>query len=81
MIDKQNALKFYTKQLDEKAELQPHAVGRPWFKVSELVSLYNIPVPTASQVVVGVISFGGGLVGSIDANGVLSNGDVQAYWS
>jgi len=81
MIDKQNALKFYTKKLVEKKELQPHAVGRPWFKVSELVSLYNIPVPAASQVVVGVISFGGGLVGSVDANGVLTNGDVQAYWS
>jgi len=81
MRDKQNALKFYTRQLVEKKEVQPHAVGRPWFKVSELVSLYNIPVPTASQVVVGVISFGGGLVGSVGANGVLTNGDVQAYWS
>ena len=61
--------------------IQPHAVGRSWFKVSELASIYNMPAPSSAKVVVGVISFGGGLVGTVDANGVLTNGDVQAYWS
>ena len=42
--------------------------------------MYNIPAPTANPVVVGVISFGGGLYGTL-TNGVLSNGDVQNYWT
>ena len=62
--------------------LKPAAQGRAWFTASEVASIYNIPAPNAStNVVVGVLSFGGGLYGNVDANGVLTNGDVQAYWS
>lgn len=55
---------------------------RAWFKASELATIYNVPSPnTANKVVIGVISFGGGLVGSVDSQGVLTGGDVQAYWN
>jgi len=63
------------------SQIQPHAAGRSWFKVNELVSLYDIPSPSSENVVVGIVSFGGGLVGTVNANGVLTNGDVQTYWS
>lgn len=64
----------------------------PWFTTSNLVSIYNIPRPNQNTpVVVGVISFGGGLYGTVNTSGVvaagstgagiLTNGDVQAYWS
>jgi kumamolisin len=77
----QTFLKSYAKIVNHNEELQPHAVGRSWFKVNEIASLYNIPLPSSSQVVVGVISFGGGLVGQVDQNGLLTNGDVQSYWT
>ena len=54
---------------------------RPWFLASELGKIYNFPTPTNQKVVVAIVSFGGGLYGNIDTNGVLTNGDVQAYWS
>ena len=80
MVDQKNALKPYSSASAHTA-INPHAAGRSWFKVSELASLYNIPSPTSEKVVVGVVSFGGGLVGSVDSYGVLTNGDVQSYWS
>jgi subtilase family serine protease len=73
-------LQSYAK-LVSHGELEPHATGRPWFKVNEIASLYNIPSPTSAKIVVGVISFGGGLVGDVDQNGKLTNGDVQSYWT
>ena len=33
-----------------------------------------------SELVVAVVSFGGGLYGSVSNTGVLTNGDVQNYW-
>ena len=50
------------------------------FTGTQIAKMYNIPAPTANPVVVGVISFGGGLYGTL-TNGVLSNGDVQNYWT
>jgi kumamolisin len=49
--------------------------------MSQVRSIYQIPTPTASKYVVGVLSFGGGLYGTVDSQGVLTNGDVQAYWT
>jgi len=64
------------------ADLTAARTTRSWFKVSELASIYNFPAPSPTRkVVVGVISFGGGLFGSVSASGVLTGGDVQAYWS
>jgi len=49
--------------------------------MTQLRSIYQIPDPSASTYVVGVVSFGGGLYGTVDSQGVLTNGDVQAYWT
>lgn len=61
--------------------LSPHTVGVPYFFMDEIVSIYNIPPPVNTPVCVGVVSFGGGLFGSVNNQGVLTNGDVQSYWS
>lgn len=56
--------------------------NRPWFYGNELASIYGFPKPdTTRNVTIGVISFGGGLYGNIGENGLLTNGDVQAYWT
>jgi hypothetical protein len=53
---------------------------RKWFKPTEYASIYNFPNPTTNKIVIGVISFGGGLVGQL-SSGILTKGDVQAYWT
>lgn len=52
----------------------------PYFNMNQIRSIYAIPALKQSYVV-GVVSFGGGLYGSVSAEGLLTNGDVQAYWS
>jgi subtilase family serine protease len=54
--------------------------SRTWFYANELATIYNFPKPT-TNVVVGVVSFGGGLFGTVAADGTLTGGDVQAYWT
>ena len=61
--------------------VDPAATGRSWFKATELASIYAFPSPGSAKVVVGVISFGGGLFGTVNGAGVLTGGDVQAYWA
>ena len=56
--------------------------NRSWFYGNEIASIYGFPSPdTTRNVTVGVISFGGGLYGNVAPNGLLTNGDVQAYWT
>jgi hypothetical protein len=56
--------------------------NRPWFYGNEIASIYGFPKPNISRnVTIGVISFGGGLYGNVAPNGLLTNGDVQAYWT
>ena len=63
-----------------------HAAGlvaktsRKWFYANELATIYKFPT-TSQNMVVGVVSFGGGLFGNVSAEGVLTGGDVQAYWT
>ena len=64
-----------------RMSLTPNASNVPYFTMSQLRAIYNYPVPSTSNYVVGVVSFGGGLYGSVDSHGVLTNGDVQAYWT
>jgi len=53
-----------------------------YFYSNQLSTIYQFPIPNpATKVVVGVISFGGGLVGTVSAQGVLTNGDVQQHWT
>lgn len=61
--------------------LRPHSIGVPYFYMNHVRSIYDTPNPTTANVVIGVLSFGGGLYGTVDANGVLTNGDIQTYWS
>jgi subtilase family serine protease len=49
--------------------------------MTQVRSIYQIPTPNVSKYVIGVMSFGGGLYGTVDSQGVLTNGDVQAYWT
>jgi subtilase family serine protease len=59
--------------------IRPNAVSS--FMSTDIAKIYTFPAPTSSPVVVGVISVGGGLFGTLNSNGVLTNGDVQAYWA
>jgi uncharacterized protein YjdB len=61
--------------------LSPNAANVPYFTMTQLRAIYNYPAPITSNYVVGVVSFGGGLYGTVDSHGVLTNGDVQAYWT
>ena len=62
--------------------LVPAIPGYSFFTVKEVAQIYGFPAPNTSvNIVVGVMSFGGGLYGTVDADGVLTNGDVQAYWT
>jgi uncharacterized protein YjdB len=62
--------------------LKPRSTNVPYFYMNEIRSIYKIPSPnTSTAVCVGVVSFGGGLYGNVAANGVLTGGDVQAYWT
>ena len=63
----------------------PHTFTGPrsYFFANEVANIYGIPQPGGSppNVVVGVISLGGGLFGTVDSHGVLTGGDVQHYWA
>jgi uncharacterized protein YjdB len=61
--------------------LSPASTGNPWFQMREIASIYNISSSSTTPVTVGVVSFGGGLYGQVAANGVLTGGDVQQYWT
>ena len=66
---------------DTHDTITSHSANVPYFNMTELRSIYQIPSPSTSAYVVGVVSFGGGLYGTVDSQGVLTNGDVQAYWT
>jgi kumamolisin len=59
----------------------PPKKNRQWFTCTEISNIYNFPkVNSQTQMVIGVVSFGGGLFGTL-TNSVLTGGDVQNYWS
>lgn len=51
------------------------------FKANDIAKIYKFPSPSTSPVTISVITFGGGLFGNVTSSGVLTQGDVQAYWS
>ena len=52
------------------------------FSSRQLANIYNSPSTiTTSSITFGVISLGGGLYGTVDSRGVLTNGDCQSYWA
>ena len=53
-----------------------------YFTSVELARIYECPPPPNTSNTIGVISLGGGLYGTLDPNtGILTDGDLQAYWS
>jgi len=62
------------------ANLAPNAITRPWFYGNEIPKIYNFPSPSSNKYVISVVSFGGGMHGTISNTGILTNGDVQTYW-
>lgn len=80
-----NIFKPLYQMKDDSSVLQTRTT-RAWFYGNEITNIYNIPAPTANKYVVSVVSFGGGLFGTVTGNtnsttgGILTNGDVQAYW-
>lgn len=56
-------------------------LNTPNFLSTDIAKIYNFPPPVTSQIVIGVISLGGGLFGSVASNGILTGGDVQNYWT
>ena len=66
--------------LDANGQLLPRA-GRSWFYPNELATIYKFPSPSfTTNKNIAVISFGGGLYGTVSPTGVLTNGDCQQYW-
>ena len=84
-IDKRDGL-MHTYLNPHFGAIQPHELqlnqARSWFKATEYATIYGFPAPDPSKkVVVGVVSFGGGLVGTVNANKILVSGDCQEYWT
>ena len=70
----------------KQSTLVPHAVNASavsYFTATQIASIYKFPAPNPTiPVVVAVISFGGGLFGTVNpSTGALTGGDVQAYWT
>jgi subtilase family serine protease len=58
------------------------SVPSPYFNCKQLASIYGCPPPPTSTQTIGVISLGGGLFGSLSpTTGILTGGDVHAYWT
>lgn len=74
-------------QTQSTTQIAPHtaplpATSRSWFYATELATIYGFPkLASGAGPVIAVCSFGGGLVGTFDSNGVLQSGDCTKYWS
>ena len=69
------------KALTIDGSMRPNA-SRAYFKSTELATIYNFPSPNPdTNLVIGVISFGGGMVGTVSPSGVLTEGDCQKHWA
>ena len=62
----------------QKVDIMPRATYFSYAK--NIAQVYNFPTPIINTIVIGVISLGGGLFGTVNGN-ILTNGDVQAYWT
>ena len=52
------------------------------FKASDYATIYNFPPMPSTPVTIAIVSFGGGLYGSYNSTTrILTNGDVQKYWT
>jgi kumamolisin len=69
----------YDTEIDTSVNAR-RSLNPSFFNMAQITSIYNIPPHTDNNIVVGVISFGGGLYGTLSNNGTFTNGDVQQYW-
>lgn len=63
---------------------RPRATPARAFLPTDLLRIYSIPnaiSAPAQPISIIVLSFGGGLFGTLSNNGVLTQGDVQTYWT
>lgn len=52
------------------------------FKASDYATIYDFPPMPSTPVTIAIVSFGGGLYGSYNsATRILTNGDIQKYWT
>jgi subtilase family serine protease len=51
------------------------------YKVNEIAKIYKFPNPTTDPVTISVVSFGGGLFGTVSPSGVLTGSDMETYWT
>lgn len=66
----------------KSSDVNPFIAGYYNFNANELAQIYQFPAPSATPKVASVFSFGGGMYGTINpTTGVLTNGDVQYYWT
>jgi subtilase family serine protease len=74
--------KPYLSHSNKNPNSNSNVVTPGYFTASQLARIYGFPPPNTSiSTVVGVMSFGGGLYGTIDKNGVLTGGDLQKIWA
>ena len=73
----QKAVNFHTYFKAQVTDLQPRVTS---FVSKNMAQIYGFPTPLTTPIVIGVISLGGGLYGTV-TNNILTNGDVQAYWT
>jgi len=76
---------YFTKNAIHRTDLtqiKPNAAqSLSYFTAVQFATIYGFTPPVANVVnVIGIISLGGGLFGTVDASGILTNGDVQTYW-
>lgn len=50
------------------------------FLISQMASIYKFPKYSATNAIIAIPSFGGGIYGDI-TNGLMTNGDAHQYWS
>lgn len=72
----------------KKNRMKHHNVKMPrtpvirTFSLTDLMKLYNVPAMVEGpRRNICIPSFGGGLVGDVDQNGILTNGDCQNLWA
>ncbi len=60
--------------------VQPNVNTRAFTPI-DLKTLYNFPVATlGTRLKVAIVSFGGGVYGNVDSNGIVKGGDFEPYW-
>lgn len=71
-----------SRKLSSYFSLHPRADASPSarFVSKNIATIYGFPTPPTTPIIIGVISLGGGMYGTV-TNGVLTNGDVQRYWT